>query len=134
MTRRNLPIAAYLLLLFISGAVVGALGYRTYNPPIARSGGRSRLPPAEWRRQYIEEMKTRLSLSEDQLQKLGAILDETSARFQAAREQDNQVIRQIREDHFTHVRTILRPEQATEYEKLHAEREERAKRQEQNRR
>jgi hypothetical protein len=38
MTRKNLPIALYLLLVFGSGAVVGALGYRTYNPPTARSG------------------------------------------------------------------------------------------------
>ena len=132
MTRRNLPIAFYLLVVFVSGAVVGALGYRTYNPPIARSGGRSRLPPAEWRRQYVEEMKTRLSLSEDQLQKLNTILDQTTGRFQAAREQDNQLIRQIREDHFAHVRTILTPQQIPEYEKLHAEREQRAKRQEQS--
>ena len=36
MTRKNLPIAFYLLLVFVSGAVVGALGYRTYNPPTAR--------------------------------------------------------------------------------------------------
>ena len=36
MTRKNLPIAFYLLLVFVSGSVVGALGYRTYNPPTAR--------------------------------------------------------------------------------------------------
>jgi hypothetical protein len=132
MTRRNLPIALYLLLVFVSGAVVGALGYRTYNPPSARSSSSARVPPAEWRRQYIEEMRTRVNLTDDQLQKLNVILDQTSARFQDAREKDNQMIRQIREDHFARVRTILSPEQLPKYEKLHAEREKRARQQEQN--
>jgi hypothetical protein len=67
MTRKNLPIALYLLLVFGSGAVVGALGYRTYNPPTARSGSLAP-PPSEWRRQYIDESRTRLNLSEDQVQ------------------------------------------------------------------
>jgi len=134
MTRRNLPIALYLFLVFVSGAVVGALGYRTYNPPVARSGSPARVSPEEWRRQYMEEMHTRLSLTDDQMQKLTVILDQTNARFQDAREKDNQIIRQIREDHFARVRTILTAEQIAKYEKLHAEREERARKQEQNRR
>jgi Spy/CpxP family protein refolding chaperone len=114
--------------------VVGALGYRTYNPPVARSGSPARVSQEEWRRQYMEEMHTRLSLTDDQMQKLTVILDQTNARFQDAREKDNQIIRQIREDHFARVRTILTAEQIAKYEKLHAEREERARKQEQNRR
>jgi len=133
MTRKNLPIAFYLLLVFISGSVVGALGYRTYNPPTARSvsGPPS---PGEWRRQYIEESKTRLNLTDDQVAKLTAILDQTDARFRDVREHENQLIRQIREEHFERVRTILTPEQVPLYEKLHAEREAKAKQQEQQKR
>jgi Spy/CpxP family protein refolding chaperone len=130
MTRKNLPIALYMLLVFGSGAVVGGLGYRTYNPPTARSGSAPPPPsPSEWRRQYIDESKTRLSLTDDQVQKLTAILDQTDARFREIREHDNQLIRQIREEHFEHVRTILTAEQIPKYEKLHAEREAKAKQQ-----
>ena len=131
MTRKNLPITVYLLLVFGSGAVVGALGYRTYNPPTARSGSLNPLP-SEWRRQYIEESKTRLGLTDDQVEKLNVILDQTDARFREVREHDNQLIRQIRADHFARVQTILTAEQIPKYEKLHAEREARSKQQEQN--
>jgi hypothetical protein len=128
MTRKNLPIALYLLLVFGSGAVVGALGYRTYNPPTARSGSLTP-PPSEWRRQYIDESRTRLNLSEDQVQKLITILDQTDARFREIREHDNDLIRQIRDEHVARVRTILTDEQIPKYEKLHAEREAKAREQ-----
>jgi hypothetical protein len=124
MTRKNLPIAFYLLLVFVSGSVVGALGYRTYNPPVARSGSVNTPPPAsEWRRQYIEESKARLNLTDDQMQKFTAILDDTDARFRQVREQENQLIRQIKQEHVERVRTILTADQIPKYEKLHAERE-----------
>jgi hypothetical protein len=135
MTRKNLPIALYLLLVFGSGAVVGGLGYRTYNPPTARSvSAPLPPPPAEWRRQYIEESKARLSLTADQVQQLTTILDQTDARFREIREHDNQMIRKIREEHFERVRTILTADQIPKYEKLHAEREAKAKDQEQHKR
>jgi hypothetical protein len=130
MTRKNLPIAFYLLLVFVSGSVVGALGYRTYNPPTARTIN-TPPSPSEWRRSYIEESRTRLSLTEDQVAKLTAILDTTDARFREVREHDNQSIRQIREEHFEKVRAMLTPEQRPKYEQLHKEREAKAKVQEQ---
>ena len=130
MTRKNVPIALYLLLVFGSGAVVGALGYRTCNPPTARTGSlNAPQPPSEWRRDYIEESRSRLSLTDDQVAKLNTILDQTEVHFRDSREQYNQVLRQIREDHFERVRTILTADQVPKYEKLHAEREAKAKEQ-----
>jgi Spy/CpxP family protein refolding chaperone len=125
MTRK---IVFYFLLVFASGAVVGALGYRTYNPPTARTIN-APAPPGEWRKQYMEESKARLDLSDDQVSKLKVIMDETDARFRQARELENQEIRQIRDEHIERVRMILTPEQLPKYEKLHTEREERAKQQ-----
>lgn len=125
MTRK---IVFYFLLVFASGAVVGALGYRTYNPPTARTIN-APAPPGEWRKQYMEESKARLDLTDDQVSKLKVIMDETDARFRQAREIENQEIRQIRDEHIARVRMLLTPEQLPKYEKLHAEREERAKQQ-----
>src|SRR5690348_14080335 len=91
MKRWNLPIALYLFLIFVSGAVVGALGYRLYSPPQARA----RMTPEEWRRQYLSEMQTRVNLTPDQLEKLNAILDGTHTRFRAAHEKNDQIMKQI---------------------------------------
>jgi len=130
MTRKSLPIAFYLLLVFVSGSVVGALGYRTYNPPTARTVS---TPPSqsEFRRHYIDESRTRLALTDDQVAKLSAILDDTETRWAQTREQANQEIRKIREEHFARVRLILTPEQLPKYEALRKERLAKAKQQDQ---
>jgi hypothetical protein len=131
MTRKNLPIAFYLLLVFVSGSVVGALGYRTYNPPTARSVSAPQRPSAsEVRQQYLEESRSRLGLTDDQVAKLSVILDQTNVRFHEVRQIENEKIRQIGEDHYQRVRTILTPEQLPKYEKLHEERTAKAKQQE----
>jgi hypothetical protein len=121
MTRKNLPIAFYLLLVFVSGSVVGALGYRTYNPPTARGSA----PPAadEWRRTYIAETRSRLSLSDGQVAKLNTLLDQADVRFREVHQRDNQLIRQIKDDYVVSMRLILTPEQLPKFEKLRQERE-----------
>jgi Spy/CpxP family protein refolding chaperone len=126
MKRGNLPIALYLLLVFISGAVVGALGYRAYKPPVASSNAPS---PEEARRQYLHEMETRAKMSPEQIQKLSVIMDETRARFHASREQHNLEVKQIGEQQRAKVRAILTADQLPKVEQLWKERDERAKQQ-----
>src|ERR1700686_4726308 len=116
MKRWNPPIALYLFLVFISGAVVGALGYRTYKPPTASSN--ARVSPEEFRRQYLLEIKTRVNLSDDQLQKVNAILDETRSRFHNARDTHNQIVKQIGEEQRAKMRGILEPEQVPKAEQF----------------
>lgn len=132
MTRRNLQIVFYFLLVFLSGSVVGGLAYRTYNPPAAR-GSNAPPAPGEWRRQYMDESKVRLGLTDDQMAKLNAIMDQTEARFHEQHEHENEMVNEIREDHIARVRSILTPEQLPKYEELHREREERAKKEPQQR-
>lgn len=130
MKRWNLPIAIYLFVVFLSGSVVGALGYRLYSPPAARSGSLitpPKITPEEFRRQYLEEMRTRVGLAPDQMQKLNAILDETRAKMVEARGQHDQTVKQIREHQFDEVRAMLTPEQLPKYEQVRQEREQRAK-------
>jgi Spy/CpxP family protein refolding chaperone len=121
MTRRNLQIVFYFLLVFLSGSLVGALGYRTYNPPAAR-GSNAPPSPGEWRRQYMEESKVRLGLTDDQMAKLNAIMDQTDARFREQHVHENEMVNEIRQDHIARVRSILTPDQLPKYEQLHDER------------
>ena len=126
MKRWNPPIALYLLLVFISGAVVGALGYRVYSPPSARSNAQ-RVSPEEWRRRFIEEMRTRVGLHADQILKVNTLMDETKIRFDADRERHHQVVEQIRDEQRAKMRAILTPEQLPKYEQFRAERDARDK-------
>jgi uncharacterized membrane protein len=125
MKRWNLPIALYLFLVFVSGAVVGALGYRTYKPPTASSN--SPLTPEDARRQYIREIQSRANLTDDQLQQVNAILDETRSRFHEARDKHNQVVKEIGEQQRAKVRAILTADQLPKVEQLWQERDQRAK-------
>ena len=126
MRRWNLPIALYLFLVFVSGGVVGALAYRTYNPPTARSNA-TRPSRPEMRRQFMEEMRTRVNLTPDQQQKLSAIMDETTALFDHAHDTEKKEVERIREEHRAKVRALLTPEQLPKYEQLRQEREQRMK-------
>jgi hypothetical protein len=125
MKRGNLPIALYLFLVFVSGAVVGALGYRTYKPPTASSN--APVNPEDARRQYLHEMETRANLTTEQIQRLSVIMDETRARFHASREQHNTEVKQIGEQQRAKVRAILTTDQLPKVEQLWHERDERAK-------
>jgi hypothetical protein len=125
MKRWNLPIALYLFLVFVSGAVVGALGYRTYKPPSASSS--TRVSPEEFRRQYLKEIKTRVNLNDDQLQKVNAILDETRTRFHNARDQHNEIVKQIGEEQRAKMRAILSSEQIPKAEQFWEDRDRRNK-------
>ena len=129
MKRWNPPIALYLLLVFLSGAVVGALGYRTYKPPSASSN--ARVSPEEFRRQYLLEIKTRVNLSDEQLQKVETILEETRTRFHDARDKHNAIVKQIGEEQRAKMRAILSSEQVPKAEQFLQDRDQRNK---QNRR
>jgi hypothetical protein len=121
MKRWNLPIAVYLFLVFVSGGVVGALGYRMYSPPSARS--EQHLSPEVMRRQYLDELRTRVNLTPDQMQKMNVIMDETDVSFNQAHDRHHQEFEKIKEDHRAKLRAILTSEQIPKYEQFRAERD-----------
>jgi hypothetical protein len=121
----NLPIAVYLFVVFVSGGVVGALGYRMYSPPPAHS--EQRLTPEAWRKQYLEELRTRVGLTPDQLEKMNVIMDHDDASFLAARDQHHQEMERIKEEHRAKLRSMLTPDQLPKYEQFRAERDARMK-------
>jgi hypothetical protein len=121
----KLPIALYLFVVFISGAVVGALGYRTYKPPTASSNGR--VSPEQWRRQYLQEIETRANLTPEQVNKVDAILEETSTRFHEARDKHNAIVKQIGEEQRAKVRELLTPDQLPKAEQFWQDRDQRNK-------
>lgn len=118
MTRSRLSVALYLLLVFGSGVLVGALGYRYIagapQPP-------PRPSPEEFKRRYMEEMRSRLNLSDEQARQIETILDETREKYRAQ-------MRAFQEEQTSRIRAVLDEKQRAEYEKMRQEREERRRR------
>lgn len=74
-------ISLYMGLVFASGAAVGVFGDRYYEASTQqqknRGKGRRTPTPEEFRKMYLEGMKKELVLSDQQVSKLGNIMDET---------------------------------------------------------
>src|SRR5712691_9469349 len=102
MKRSNLSAGIYLLLVFLSGALVGAFAHRLYmvNSVISSTARKSpeeyrRKYVEEYRRKYVEEMKSRLALNRDQVAKLQAVLDETRSCYDQLHEQSKPAMKAI---------------------------------------
>ena len=126
--KRYLAVPLYVLMVFASGVLAGAVGYRLYSAKSVtaeRVAPKAKPSPEEWRRHMVQEMQKRLSLSDDQVGKLQAAFDATRQSFneydQRAKEQRKAI---IAEQHNT-IRAFLNPDQKAEYEKFLAERQKR---------
>lgn len=130
MRRRNQWAAALLaLLLFGSGILAGALGHRYYAATIVSANVRN---AEDFRHRYVEEMQTRLRLTPAQLKQLETILDDTKAQYKAVRDAYHPQVMKIRAEQIARVKSILTPEQIPGYEQLVAERQQRARDQEEH--
>jgi hypothetical protein len=135
MKRTTLSTGLYVLLVFLSGAVVGAFAHRLYVVNTVVSA-----KPDEVRHHILEEMRTRLSLSNDQVNQLNGIMDSTKARYHEVKarweEQSRQAakpeLRAITEDQAEKIKAILSEPQRAEYAKYRAERQKRREQQRNN--
>ena len=122
MRRSGLAAAVYVVLVFLSGAVVGIFGYRLYTAKAVNAG--AVMPkPADFRKKYVDEITHRVHLSPEQVAQVGAILDETRNRFHEEHDRSKQQLAQIHDDQVQKIRDILTPAQQADYEKFRAERE-----------
>jgi Spy/CpxP family protein refolding chaperone len=119
-------IAFYVGLVFASGAVLGAFGHRLYAVSSVSSKP-GKMPPEEFRKKVVAEYQSRLKLNDDQVLKLNTILDETRVRIEDTRQKMHPAYQKIREEQNEKFRNLLTPEQQSEFDKMHREREERQK-------
>lgn len=123
MQRNQLAAAGFAAVLFAGGAVVGALGHRYYVATTVTT------PADVARHRYIQEMQDRLKLTPAQVTQLEAIMHDTKAKTRAVRDSYKPQMLKIKQDHIDRVKAILTPQQIPAYEKLVAEREQRAREQ-----
>ena len=120
----RLSVLLYLTLVFLSGVVVGVLAHRFYT--IRSVTAKSRPPsPEDMRRQYVEDLRTRLKLRPEQRTQLQAILEATGKRFHEVRKKWAPEVGAIQEEQINSIRAMLDEAQRAEYEKMRQERDRR---------
>lgn len=137
------------LLMFVSGAVLGAFSYRLYSISPVQSGKDSggppkRMSPEDFRKRYVSDLTSAVKLDPQQIAALNVVLDQireevTKLNEKMKREHDavNEKWHPDREAlHSLQVERInglLRPEQRPLYEAFRAERDRQRKLHEQQR-
>jgi Spy/CpxP family protein refolding chaperone len=117
-------IAAYVGLIFASGAVLGAFGTRLYTASREASKPGSRSNPEEFRKKLLDTFRDRLHLTDDQVTKLNAIMDETKSRVEETRHQMKPAYQKIHEEQDQKIRSMLTADQQAEFDKILKERQE----------
>jgi hypothetical protein len=132
MPKAKFTAAVYLLIVFSSGALVGAVAHRLYmvKTVLSTEPPPRRLGPAEWRKNLTDAMKTKVKLDDRQVIALQEILDDTDAEFRqlhagrkaddAKRHAEDQAVQNGMVDK---VNAMLREDQRPLYQQLRAERE-----------
>ncbi|HEY7387580.1 MAG TPA: hypothetical protein VH640_03680 [Bryobacteraceae bacterium] len=127
MPKSRLSAAIYLSLVFLSGALVGGLSYRLYAVntvnAVNGSGRPPRLNPEEARRRYMDEIRTKVKLDDEQIRQVNTILDETRAQFDQVRRKMNSEGRAIYDLQGEKIAAILRDDQKPLFTAFRAERE-----------
>jgi hypothetical protein len=111
-------------LLFVCGAIVGALAMSLHHPALANA--------EDYRQRYVNEMQTKLKLTPTQVSQLETILDDTKAKVKAVRDSYHPQMMKIKQEQISRVKSILTARQIPGYEQLVADRERRAREQEEH--
>jgi hypothetical protein len=112
MRRSNVATLLYLLVVFVSGVVLGGFANRL----VTASAPTAQPTRAELRKQYIHDMSTRLHLNVAQVTELQQIADATGQRM-------HDMHKTIEDEHIQKVIAILDDSQKAEYAKMREERE-----------
>lgn len=122
MKRTQLIAFALGVIIFGMGAATGVLAHRLY---VANTVSASE----DWRVRYINEMHSRLKLTNLQVDKLNDILDDTRAKVRAVKDEYKPEMLKIKDDQVARIQAMLTPEQAAAYSRIVAEQEQKAKEQ-----
>jgi hypothetical protein len=127
MPRTRVTIALYLFLVFASGITVGLVSYRLYAANTA-SANNSPRSMSEFRKRYLDGMRTKVGASEAQIVAITRNLDDTKRKYDALAAEEQPLHDKIQQDHINEIKALLNDQQKVAYDNWRAERE-RAKQQ-----
>jgi len=118
MLKTRLSVFLSLLLVFISGVVVGGVAYRSVHPPPP-----PRPTQEELRKIIVNDMKKAVHLDDQQVSQLEKILDDIRAQGQDLRGRMDAEGKKIRDQQIEEIKKILRDDQQPLYEKFRHDRQ-----------
>jgi len=127
MPRTRISIALYLCLVFASGMLVGIVSNRLYATNTA-SANNSPRSMSEFRKRYLDGMRTKVGASEKQILEITRTLDETKRKYDELAAQEQPLHDKIQQDHVEEIKALLNDRQKIAYDNWRTERE-RAKQQ-----
>lgn len=127
MLKSRFSAALYLVLVFLSGALVGGFTYRLYSVNSVTATANRRTDPDEWRKRYMDEFRSYVHIDADQEAQINQILDDTRAEFKQIRSREKKEYQSSQDQNIAKIFSLLRPDQRPLYAKLRAIREARRK-------
>jgi hypothetical protein len=112
----------WLLLVFASGVTIGAVGHRYFQEDPVSARAPQRPSRDELRRGFLENLRTRVGVSEDQISRIIEILDRGRANADEHKAAMDREIRHMQEAVAAEIRAVLTPEQVVRYEQWREER------------
>jgi hypothetical protein len=143
MLNSRLSVFLSLFFVFLSGALLGTLGYRWYTINTgAQEGSRfgqkkgpmdpaaAQAHLAELKKRILADMVREVKIDPQQVAQISAIMDDVRSEFGKVHDDEQAKARAIRQQQIERINEVLRPDQRPLYEQLRAKREaERRKRQ-----
>jgi Spy/CpxP family protein refolding chaperone len=113
-----------LLLVFLSGVLVGGFAYRLYNVSVIAAPNNAKRPdPEDARRHIVADMRDHLKLDARQVDQLQQIFDQTRDQFHQIHDKMNAEGQALHVGQIEKVKAILRAEQLPLYDQWRAERD-----------
>lgn len=117
-------VALYLGLIFGGGIAAGVFGHMLYSTESVSAKVVSTKTNDDWRHRYVESMRSRLALGDEQLKMLDDTLDETRVEYRLLRQRYKPEMEKIHQVQVDKIKKFLKPAQMPEFEKMEREREE----------
>jgi len=115
MTRSRWAAVSYLLVVFGSGTLVGAVAQRLYMTTTAVTASVMPKTPAQARKDFLTKLQKRVNATDDQIVKVNTVLDEAKRKYSELDEQNKPLRDKIDQDRIASVLTVLTPEQQKVY-------------------
>jgi len=134
MPKSKLSAFLSLLLVFVSGSVVGALAYRLYMVKTVYTTTTTPPPPRpeEVRKRIVADLKVAVHLDDQQIAALKQMMDETNDAWHKMRDEMNAKGHKLHDEQWQKFRDTLRPDQMALYDQWRSARDaEMARRREQ---